>query len=248
MANVIHSKNSLTIQLKKQIVKQIIFLLGFPAAIFICLILIRVLFDNQALFMTVGTVGLFAWVILNSIQYGKVKIVYSGLKGEKNTTKLLGTLPDSFTVLSDIKVEVEGKSSQIDHIVVGPTGVYIIETKNMNGSIVGNESDHQLVQHKIGRRGGEYSKSFYNPVKQVGTHVYRLATYLKKHSLETWVQGIVYFSNPDAEVNVNSEKIPVFSFEDGPNQIVRYVMDQEGETLSAERTKRIVDLLSKLTL
>ncbi|MCM3473579.1 hypothetical protein, partial [Brevibacillus borstelensis] len=72
--------------------------------------------------------------------------------------------------------------------------------------------------------------------------------HLKKHSLDTWVQGIVYFSNPDAEVNVNSEKIPVFSFEDGPNQIVRYVMDHEGETLSAEKARRIVNLLSNLTL
>ncbi|MGF9796371.1 nuclease-related domain-containing protein [Brevibacillus agri] len=248
MANVIHSKNSLSVQLKKQIFKQVLYLLGLPVAVFVCLILIRVLSDNRVLFMSVGTLGLFAWAILNSIQYGKIKIVYSGLKGEKNTKKLLATLPDSYTVLSDIKVEVEGKSSQIDHIVVGPTGVYVIETKNMNGSIVGNESDHQFVQHKIGRRGGEYSKSFYNPVKQVGTHVYRLATYLKKHSLETWVQGVVYFSNPDAEVNVNSGKIPVFSFEDGPNQIVRYVTHHEGETLSTEKVKRIADLLSKLIL
>ncbi|MED1855013.1 nuclease-related domain-containing protein [Brevibacillus borstelensis] len=248
MANVIHSKNSLSVQLKKQIVKQIFYLLGLPVLVFIGLILLKVLFDNRVLIATGGTVGLFVWVLLNSAQYGEVKKIHTGLKGEKNTKKLLATLPDSYTVLSDIKVEVEGKSSQIDHIVVGPTGVYVIETKNMNGSIVGNESDHQFVQHKIGRRGGEYSKSFYNPVKQVGTHVYRLATYLKKHSLDTWVQGIVYFSNPDAEVNVNSEKIPVFSFEDGPNQIVRYVMDHEGETLSAEKARRIVNLLSNLTL
>ncbi|USG65111.1 NERD domain-containing protein [Brevibacillus ruminantium] len=248
MANVIHSKNSLSIQLKQQIVKQIFFLLGFPVLIFIGLILLKVLFGNQTLFLFGVFAGIFIWGILNAKQYTKIKIIYAGLQGEKNTNRLLGSLPESYAVLSDITIEVEGKRSQIDHIVVGPTGVYVIETKNLNGSIVGSESDHQLVQHKIGRRGGEYSKSFYNPVKQVGTHVYRLATYLKKYSLDTWVQGIVYFSNPDAEVNVNSEKIPVFCFEEGPNQIIRYVMDQEAETLSVEKTKRIVDLLSKLTL
>ena len=248
MANVIHSKNSLSVQLKKQIVKQVLYLLGLPVAVFVCLILIRVLSDNRVLFMSVGTLGLFAWAILNSIQYGKIKIVYSGLKGEKNTTKLLGTLPDSYTVLSDIKVEVEGKSSQIDHIVVGPTGVYVIETKNMNGSIVGNESDHQLVQHKIGRRGGEYSKSFYNPVKQVGTHVYRVSAYLKKHSLGTWVQGVVLFSNPDAEVHIQSNKIPVFGGVYGQDQIISYINNDKEAKLNTEVQTRIVDLLRKLTL
>jgi hypothetical protein len=118
----------------------------------------------------------------------KAKILKSGIDGERKTQAVFSALPDTCTVISDLAITAEGKQSQIDNVVVAPTGIFVIEVKNMNGDIVGNGEDKQLSQHKIGRKCGEYSKTFYNPIKQVGTHVYRLKSLLRENGLNAWVQ------------------------------------------------------------
>ena len=57
----------------------------------------------------------------------------SGYFGEKMVAALLDMLPESFQILHDITVASHGKKSNIDHVVVGPTGIWVIETKNWRG-------------------------------------------------------------------------------------------------------------------
>jgi hypothetical protein len=53
-----------------------------------------------------------------------------GLKGERLVGEMLNKLmKDGFDVFHDFPLEPDGKSPNIDHIVVGPNGVFAIETK-----------------------------------------------------------------------------------------------------------------------
>ena len=53
-----------------------------------------------------------------------------GLKGERLVGEMLNELmKDGFDVFHDFPLEPDGKSPNIDHIVVGPNGVFAIETK-----------------------------------------------------------------------------------------------------------------------
>ena len=53
-----------------------------------------------------------------------------GLKGERLVGEMLNKLmKDGFDVFHDFPLEPDGKSPNIDHIVVGPNGVFTIETK-----------------------------------------------------------------------------------------------------------------------
>lgn len=53
-----------------------------------------------------------------------------GLKGERLVGEILSKLmKDGFDVFHDFPLEPDGKSPNIDHIVVGPNGVFAIETK-----------------------------------------------------------------------------------------------------------------------
>jgi hypothetical protein len=106
-----------------------------------------------------------------------------------------------------------------------------------------DEASKNWGQHKVGRKGGKYSKSFYSPVKQVNTHVYRLSSYLKQQGAGGWVQGMVFFSNPQAEINVISQSTPVFDYQNGKNQMVSYIMDFIKQMLSEEQRRRIEDIL-----
>lgn len=58
-----------------------------------------------------------------------------GADGEARTGRLLKTLEaDGFRVLDDRKIP-GSRSANIDHIVIGPPGIFVVETKSYKGSL-----------------------------------------------------------------------------------------------------------------
>ena len=56
-----------------------------------------------------------------------------GANGERLTGWWLGRLPGGWHVINDVPVGDEG--TNIDHVVVGPAGVFTIDTKNLTGKV-----------------------------------------------------------------------------------------------------------------
>jgi len=131
----------------------------------------------------------------NISKYVDTDILISGIQGERITTQVLAALPDGYTVFQNVMVTYNNKKSEIDNIVVGKSGVFIIEVKNHNGHIIGDINDIFWIQQKVGRGGTPYANSMCNPVKQIGTHIYRLANYLRQNGVNTYIEGMVYFAN-----------------------------------------------------
>ena len=52
-----------------------------------------------------------------------------GTYGEKRVAAILNSLPDEYTIFNDVYIEENGKSTQIDHVVFSPYGIFVIETK-----------------------------------------------------------------------------------------------------------------------
>lgn len=70
-------------------------------------------------------------------------------------------------VLDDVTLVVsEGDTTQVDHIVIAPTGIFVVETKFYKGRIYGKESDKQWTQ-KIFKS----TYKFQNPFRQNYKHV-----------------------------------------------------------------------------
>ena len=62
-----------------------------------------------------------------------------GADGERVTGWWLGRLPDGWHVINDVPVGDAG--ANIDHLVIGPSGVFTINTKNLTGKVwVGHKS------------------------------------------------------------------------------------------------------------
>lgn len=168
----------------------------------------------------------------------------AGIAGEYATAGLIRQLPEGYFGIQNPVVTYQGKTSELDMVVVGPGGVFIIETKNHNGRIVGRFDQQNWVQHKTGRAGGSYQKELYNPVKQVGTHVYRLAHFLRERGIRVHVTGMVFFTNPAASVEVYGTPgdIPVFAGQTGANLLCRQIVGG-GQGLSADSVMQICQLL-----
>ena len=75
-----------------------------------------------------------------------------------------------YHVLNDIYLPLDdGSTTQIDHVVVSPVGVFVIETKTYKGWIFGNPRDAQWTQVLHRRKS-----RFQNPLRQNYLHVQRL--------------------------------------------------------------------------
>ena len=64
----------------------------------------------------------------------KYRIYGGGWEGEKRVIKLLGSkLSDDYILLNDLYLR--GGGGDIDHVVLGPNGIFVLETKNWSGNI-----------------------------------------------------------------------------------------------------------------
>jgi len=77
--------------------------------------------------------------------------------GEEAGVSALSHLSDDFHIINDVHLNFRRalfwnktgeylKSCQIDHIVIGPTGIFLLETKNWKPSDIGTKSDKLIWQ------------------------------------------------------------------------------------------------------
>jgi Nuclease-related domain len=68
-----------------------------------------------------------------------------GGHGEQLTARRLARLPDSWHVFHDLKVPVPDSMANLDHVVVGPTGVFVIDSKAWSGRIHRSETSFEWL-------------------------------------------------------------------------------------------------------
>jgi hypothetical protein len=128
------------------------------------------------------------WYYFLVLQYRNFR---AGIIGEQRVTRTLSTaLSDEYSMFSDVKLSgITG--GNIDHIVVGPTGIFAIETKNIKGKI----SYYGDNWEGVGRK---------SPSRQARINAMRikkiLASSASLGSRPFWIQGIVVMANHRAEI------------------------------------------------
>jgi predicted RNA-binding Zn-ribbon protein involved in translation (DUF1610 family) len=119
-----------------------------------------------------------------------------GIIGEKSISSILYLLDKSkYSVINNIVLERDTKTSQIDHVVISDFGIFVIETKNYKGWIVGNEKSEHWTQVLFKRK-----QRFYNPIKQNLGHINVLKTYLSKYPSINYIPIVVFLSKSDIKV------------------------------------------------
>lgn len=95
--------------------------------------------------------------------------VGAGMKGEADVARRLAEdLDNSYYVYNDISVRSGFRRAQIDHLVVSKQGIFLIETKNWRGRIVGDEREKAWLQY---RYPDSPARRVSNPVMQNQRHV-----------------------------------------------------------------------------
>jgi len=90
------------------------------------------------------------------------------------------------------------KTSEIDHILFTNYGVFVIETKNLSGLILGKEDDPNWIQ-VLGN--GNVRNRVYNPIMQNQTHVDRLNKIL---NIDYIYNVVVFVQNNTRAIKYNN--------------------------------------------
>jgi hypothetical protein len=121
-------------------------------------------------------------VVLGRRFAAKRRYAVEGAAGETSTATVLALLPASFAVLNDVPLA----RGNADHVVVGPTGVWIVETKSQRGVVEESTFGVRINGRLMWR----------DPRRQARGEAAAIAQLLERETgVRHWVEALVCFPN-----------------------------------------------------
>jgi len=153
-----------------------------------------------------------------------------GIKAEKIVTDTLRNLDDSYYLINDIVLPK--RRANIDHIILGPTGIFVIETKSYGGKIKCERDDWWQDNGHI--------KSFSKQVKRNSTTLRR---FIRKHiNKGVWVEGVVVLTDPNIKLELKYPSVAVLR----PQELCNFIRNSQTEfSLSPQELKMLGDKILK---
>lgn len=136
-------------------------------------------------------------IIFIGLKYGSQITGWFGEHWAKSSLDQLDK--DKYILLNDIMIAVNGKTYQIDHIVLSKYGIFVIETKQYNGYITGSKYDNKWVRHLKGNELVYYT----NPIRQNYGHVKAICELLNIN--EKIVFNIVCIPSKNVKLNIKHD-------------------------------------------
>lgn len=160
---------------------------------------------------------------------------FRGKSGEKRVHRLLLSLPDEYYLWTDVYIQRNGFSSQIDHVLISRYGIFVIETKNYKGWIYGNDDADKWTKNVFGRR-----YYFANPLRQNNAHVKALSNAFCKS--ENYFIPIVVFLH-DATLKCHTKGTVIYA-----GQLLDRIYSYQNPIMSMEEVQRLADILYNISV
>jgi hypothetical protein len=175
----------------------------------------------------------------------------AGLRGQRQLPQMLASLDDSYYLLNNL--ELPGRADDVDHILVGPNGIFALETKNHRGRIYWR--DGQWYQAKMSRRGHlQPEKPIRDPSQQLKRNVDYLRSCINGTDPELsqrtrlWIEGAAVFTHPAVTLDLPPDVLetlpfPVLRARDLPAYITGHVPRRP---FSKTEVRQIASMLAHL--
>jgi len=167
-------------------------------------------------------------ILYYSRRYGTYKM---GAEGEIRVAQVLTSkLSDDYYLVNDVVYTNDrGHKENIDHVVLGPNGVFAIETKNYRGK-VSYKNGYWQLPFPSRRSPSSQAKS---NASWVNRAINARGTF---ETLKVRVEPIVVFSNPDVELEVIDPEIKVATLPKLVDLITSY---ENGYSFSADQLRQM---------
>ena len=126
----------------------------------------------------------------------KLRRIQHGAQGEEEVTQLLSRLPDDYILVND--VALPRGFGNVDHVVLGPCGIVVIETKRYKGHISchsGRWLHNGLWIPSVGRQANRGALAIKRFLRE--EHPELTGTALR------WVHSLVVFTHPLCSLELN---------------------------------------------
>ena len=230
-----HVKSRVTYYTKITLLGVIILLMGITGLVLLIRISGFILFSQIWGLLQLSLLALLVITGLIISRYGwsKRRIWSRGAKGEKIVAKKLKKLPKKYTAIRDVKIPNLG--GDIDHVVVGPTGVYVIETKNYKPTYI---PDEDCWYHTSGRVSPQ------NPAKQVKLQASKLNDFLKNKLGKKFNKASIFpVISPINHNLILKNKVKSYEIV-YPEDLVSY-LSHGRKILSSKEVKEIITILTE---
>lgn len=111
----------------------------------------------------------------------RMESFFRGAHGEENVARMLAALPEGYHVYNDFLSE----RKHVDHVVVGPAGVFCVETKNWKGAVQA-DSGYLIVNGVLPSR---------DPVKQARKESDSVKRTLRRAGWDGGVTPVICFAS-----------------------------------------------------
>lgn len=169
--------------------------------------------------------------------------ISKGLKGEIQVRRALNKLNKRYVILNDILLRsslAPSKTTQIDHIVVSPYGIFVIETKNFGGLIIGDSEDYKWIQVTSNWRG-----TFNSPIMQNRLHIDSVTKLIPGAGINN-IYSIIAFSSRASlkNIDITSPREIATYYHD----IVRVIKTRKIEVFSKQEVNELSSTLRNSNL
>lgn len=156
-----------------------------------------------------------------------------GKIGETSLSLQLKRLDEeSYKLINDIYLDKgNGKTTQIDHVVISEYGIFVIETENYQGWITGYEDSQYWNQTTYKRK-----EKLYNPIKQNYGHILALKEVLKEYPDVPFISIIAFTIK--ATLKVKTESHVVYT-----TQVVKTIKKYTEKVISKDDVQKIYELI-----
>lgn len=180
---------------------------------------------------TVVSILLFASALFLFVRALRMAIMGKGAYAEDRVVRRLSRLTEEYHVFNDVYIRSNGRSVQIDHVVISRYGVFVIETKNYKGWVYGSENSEHWTQNIYG-----YKYQLYNPIRQNASHVCAICNLLSITRDKT-IPIVVFAGSATVRCSTNCHVVYLSQ--------LRRVIDGHKSVLFAD--DQVLQMIGKLT-
>lgn len=175
----------------------------------------------------------------------------AGLAGQQLLPKILANLDDSYYLLNNLKLP--GRSDDVDHLVIGPNGIFALEAKHHRGRIFWK--DGHWYQSKMSRRGlPQPETELRDPTQQLKRNVDYLRGCINgtnrdlSRRTRLWIEGAVVFTHPAVSLDLPEDVIARLPFQVlRAREVPAYILQHEPrQRLSKSEVRQIASMFGHL--
>jgi len=168
-----------------------------PSAVVAIILLLAGIATGVAFIVISGVVATSVALFITATHTSPYATYRCGIRGEQvlRAHFLSSQLGDQYTAYYNLPLNGNRRTSDVDCILVGPSGLFVFEAKHHQGLILYRNGVWARI--KVGRRGALYGGQLGDPSGQLSRNIRKLKDLLGQAYLcGLWLHGAVVFTNP----------------------------------------------------